>query len=802
MSTPVDQALDSNSDATESTPSQTTDTTSESTPTQAVSDAVEPTPSLETPATVESTALATYDAALAALSLASSDAANSTPAAVVTDDTEPAPSPASPRVRRFAPKRSNSAPLLARVEAEAATPAVSETVVSAGPVAEMAAPAVAEPEAVAPAEAAPPAPRPSRSRARRQPAPAANNQANTGPTSAEPGSELERSNTAELAGEAQIAPAMEASAPSDAPVEPSAQAPELTQAQSPARRSRRRGARSAAATQNDSEIPTSKAAEPTSTATAAEGEVEAQVADSPAAPGEITRTTRSQRSRRRPSRTVKQDQAPLVAEPSLEPVDSVSNADAPIIEGEQVRRDPYDSWRVEEDLASDAPGGELDGAEALARALLEMFPPSDEQAAPAASALDDALGPVSDSDEIDDTDEGDDSSDLADADLRTDGDLNSIAESNRRRGRRGRRGGRGRRRGAAVLQPADSATELQAEETTAAAEEAPFVASTQAAAPVPTPEPAPTSQANNLFVPESPAREDRSWRDRGPQHRWGRTIPRDTQPVTMPPPKPSNGARFAPIPQALPPLPVQPRVPEVASHASSPFVMPDLRTGEPLGPGETRTERLLEVQTRLMQAMLEGQARQLETLTASVTSLHQAVRDIATRTGTQILQPRTGIFVDAPNVCYAADNARVTLDFGRMLKYLSRDRQLVHALSYSPIIDDVREGIRYETQRFVAPFLRAGYKLITKPLKRFSDGSAKGNFDIELALDLITMSERLDVIVLVSGDSDFECVIEHIQSKGVRVEVVAFASNVSTELVNVADTFIDISQHLEHMRQL
>jgi uncharacterized LabA/DUF88 family protein len=137
-----------------------------------------------------------------------------------------------------------------------------------------------------------------------------------------------------------------------------------------------------------------------------------------------------------------------------------------------------------------------------------------------------------------------------------------------------------------------------------------------------------------------------------------------------------------------------------------------------------------------------------------------------------------------------------------MLKYLSRDRQLVHALSYSPIIDDVREGIRYETQRFVAPFLRAGYKLITKPLKRFSDGSAKGNFDIELALDLITMSERLDVIVLVSGDSDFECVIEHIQSKGVRVEVVAFASNVSTELVNVADTFIDISQHLEHMRQL
>ena len=35
-----------------------------------------------------------------------------------------------------------------------------------------------------------------------------------------------------------------------------------------------------------------------------------------------------------------------------------------------------------------------------------------------------------------------------------------------------------------------------------------------------------------------------------------------------------------------------------------------------------------------------------------------------------------------------------------------------------------------------------------------------------------------------------------------RVEVVAFASNASTELVNIADVFIDINQHLEHMRTL
>ena len=51
----------------------------------------------------------------------------------------------------------------------------------------------------------------------------------------------------------------------------------------------------------------------------------------------------------------------------------------------------------------------------------------------------------------------------------------------------------------------------------------------------------------------------------------------------------------------------------------------------------------------------------------------------------------------------------------------------------------------------MAPSLRTGWKLITKPLKRFADGSAKGNFDIELAIDIVTMADRLDIVVLVSA---------------------------------------------------
>ena len=80
--------------------------------------------------------------------------------------------------------------------------------------------------------------------------------------------------------------------------------------------------------------------------------------------------------------------------------------------------------------------------------------------------------------------------------------------------------------------------------------------------------------------------------------------------------------------------------------------------------------------------------------------------------------------------------------------------------------------------------------------------SMKANFDIELAIDILTMSDRLDVVVLMSGDGDFRRLVELIASRGVRVEIVAFAEAVSTELKAVADLYIDIGAHLDDFKAL
>ena len=159
---------------------------------------------------------------------------------------------------------------------------------------------------------------------------------------------------------------------------------------------------------------------------------------------------------------------------------------------------------------------------------------------------------------------------------------------------------------------------------------------------------------------------------------------------------------------------------------------------------------------------------------------------------------RVGIFVDVPNVIYAAERRGITLDFGKVLEYFTRGRELVRATATRR--SATTRQAKLESQRFVHHFIGHPYRLVTKPLKRFADGSMKANFDIELAVDILTMSDRLDVVVLMSGDGDFRRVVELVASRGVRVEVVAFSETAAMELKNVADLYIDLADHVQEFR--
>lgn len=204
-------------------------------------------------------------------------------------------------------------------------------------------------------------------------------------------------------------------------------------------------------------------------------------------------------------------------------------------------------------------------------------------------------------------------------------------------------------------------------------------------------------------------------------------------------------------------------------------------------------EEMIARQNVLFDQLLQRQTALLKAVERMMTVLERR-GGLASGGGTFSPMPRVAIFVDVPNIVYAAERIGVQIDWGKVLNYLTRDRQLVRATAYAPISDDTFQ--RLETQKFVQPFYNLPYRILTKPLKRFGNGEIKANFDVELAIDALTMADRLDIICLVSGDGDFRRMVELVQAKGVRVEVVAFGASTAGELRVVADDFIDIGQHL------
>ncbi|MFL5724008.1 MAG: NYN domain-containing protein [Chloroflexota bacterium] len=147
------------------------------------------------------------------------------------------------------------------------------------------------------------------------------------------------------------------------------------------------------------------------------------------------------------------------------------------------------------------------------------------------------------------------------------------------------------------------------------------------------------------------------------------------------------------------------------------------------------------------------------------------------------------VFVDVANIFYAAKAAGVDIDYVTLLKAASAGRDLVRAYAYTGLDPD------NENQRNFHDFLRRhGYKVVSKDIRKYGDGKVKANLDIELVVDMMKTARNLDVAIVVSGDGDFAPAIRAVQEMGVRVEVISFRGNTSSDLIEVADLFTDITQ--------
>jgi uncharacterized LabA/DUF88 family protein len=152
---------------------------------------------------------------------------------------------------------------------------------------------------------------------------------------------------------------------------------------------------------------------------------------------------------------------------------------------------------------------------------------------------------------------------------------------------------------------------------------------------------------------------------------------------------------------------------------------------------------------------------------------------------------RIGIFVDIQNVYYGAmDNFNGKIDFRKLTEGIVKGRKLEVANAYIVKGDN-------DNSNFVGFMKQLGYNIVSKDLKKRSDGTAKGNLDIEMAIDIITEKDGLDTVVLVSGDGDFVALVEYLKTQNIQVEVYSFSNikNItSQDLKNVASKFFEIDE--------
>jgi uncharacterized LabA/DUF88 family protein len=146
------------------------------------------------------------------------------------------------------------------------------------------------------------------------------------------------------------------------------------------------------------------------------------------------------------------------------------------------------------------------------------------------------------------------------------------------------------------------------------------------------------------------------------------------------------------------------------------------------------------------------------------------------------------VFVDVANIFYAAKAAGVDIDYVTLLKAASAGRDLVRAYAYTGLDPE------NENQRNFHSFLaRNGYKVVSKDIRKYGDGKVKANLDIELVVDMMKTARNLDIAIVVSGDGDFAPAIRAVQEMGVRCEVISFRGNTSSDLIDVADQFTEIT---------
>ena len=146
---------------------------------------------------------------------------------------------------------------------------------------------------------------------------------------------------------------------------------------------------------------------------------------------------------------------------------------------------------------------------------------------------------------------------------------------------------------------------------------------------------------------------------------------------------------------------------------------------------------------------------------------------------------KIAIFVDVQNIYYTTRHT-----FSRQFNYrkfwslIAKQGDIVIANAYATDRGDNKQ------QKFQTALFNIGFSIKLKPFILRRDGSAKGDWDVGITIDVLETAEKVDTVILLSGDGDFDMLLEKVKNKyAVTTEVYGVSALTARSLIESADLF-------------
>ena len=153
---------------------------------------------------------------------------------------------------------------------------------------------------------------------------------------------------------------------------------------------------------------------------------------------------------------------------------------------------------------------------------------------------------------------------------------------------------------------------------------------------------------------------------------------------------------------------------------------------------------------------------------------------------------KVAIFVDVQNIYYTTRQSyRRHFNYSAFWSLATTNRTVVGAFAYAIDKGDSQQLSFQQILRQI------GFEVKLKPYIQRCDGSAKGDWDVGITLDVIEYAEQADVIILLSGDGDFDLLLNKVgDTYAVKTEVYGVPALTAPSLIKAANRFIAIDENL------